>query len=67
MIVTRVGLRPRWYTTREKTKGIRVNYAGSRWRNWSIILNRNGGLSKGIRTFWAFTAGIFCEELHESP
>ena len=69
MIVTRVGAEAAVvYDTGEdhRSREGRASCAAWRWPNCSTIHSRNGGRSLAIRTFSVSTAGIFCEELHES-
>ncbi len=50
-----------------QTTAAQTNSGAWRWPNFLTIHSRNGGRSPAIQIFSASTAGIFCEELHESP
>ena len=67
MIVTEAAHRHEWFITPDRITVRPASYAACYSPSYSIILSRSGGRWLKTLTFSAFTAGIFCEELHEAP
>ena len=58
--------RPGGLRHRAGSRASPANCAACCWPSCSTILSRNGGRCPAIPIFSAFTAGTFCEELHEA-